>query len=108
MSPLDDPRSEEVVRLTKAAVQAAESGQWDVVIRCYQDRGVLFDGAPMSLPEANNLLTLDGLVRERAQTAQVLLQSLIEGSQATRAQLQGLRQRLAGLSSAPERMSLEA
>lgn len=108
MNPFEDRRNEEVVRLTKEAAQAAEQGQWDVVIRCYQDRGTLFDGGPMSIPEASDLLTLDGLVCERVQTAQALLQSLIDGAGATRSQLQGLRQRLAGLSSAPEHMSLEA
>lgn len=108
MSPLDDQRNEEVVRLTKDAVQAAEQGQWDVVIQCYQARGVLFESAPMALPQAGELLTLDGLVRERVQTAQALLRSLIEGAGTTRSQLQGLRQKLAVLSLGPEHMSLEA
>ena len=108
MNPRGDRRNEEIVRLTKTAVQAAEQGQWDVVIQCYQDRGELFEGGPVSIPEASELLTLDGLVRERVQTAQALLQSLIEGAGATRSQLQRLRQKLVAVASLPERMSLEA
>ena len=108
MNPRGDRRNEEIVRLTKAAVQAAEQGQWDVVIQCYQDRGELFEGSPVYIPEASDLLASDELVRERVQTAQALLQSLIEGAGVTRAQLQGLRQKLATVASLPERMSLEA
>lgn len=108
MNPLEDCRNVEVVRLTKAALQAAEHGQWDEVIRCYQERGLLLVGAPVSRPEAQDLLTLDGLVSERVRTAQALLQSLIEGAASTRSQLQALRQKLAAVTSFPERMSVEA
>ena len=108
MSPLEQRKSEEVVRLTKLAVQAAERGHWDEVIQCYQERGALFVGDPIPIPEAQHLLTLDEMVGERVRTAQALLQSLIDGAGATRSQLQGLRQKLAAVASLPERMSLEA
>lgn len=108
MSLVEDGRNAEIVRLTTLAVQAAERGEWDQVIQCYQERGALFAGAPAHIPEAQALLTLDGLVCDRIRTAQSLLQSLIEGAGATRSQLQGLRQKLVAVASFPEHMSLEA
>lgn len=33
----------EIARLTKTAVEAARSGQWDIVIQCYRDRGILLE-----------------------------------------------------------------
>ena len=98
----------EIVQLTQAAVEAAQLGQWDVVIRCYQDRGELLEAAGLSALQKVELLKLDGQVRDQAQTTQSVLTSLLGDVAATRHRLQGLRQRFGVPALAPEAMSVEA
>jgi hypothetical protein len=101
-------RRADLVRLTKAAVEAAERGRWDDVIQCYCERGALLEAMQTPVPEADELLALDAQVRERANTVQAVLASLLGEATATRQRLQGFRQRLGALSSAPEALSMEA
>jgi hypothetical protein len=98
----------EIVRLTQTAVAAARLGQWDVVIQCYRERGVLLESASMPVSEAQEVLKLDSRVRDQVQTTQAVLTSLLGQATATRHRLQGLRQRLSVPASAPEAMSVEA
>jgi hypothetical protein len=98
----------EIVRLTQTASEAARLGQWDVVIECYRERGVLLESAGMPVSEAQEILTLDSQVRDQVQTIQAVLTSLLGQATATRHRLQGLRQRLAVPATAPEAMSVEA
>ncbi len=108
---MNSPRSEhasEIERLTKVAVDAARSGQWDVVIQCYRDRGNLLETMQPALEQGKELLQLDRQVFDHVQTTQVLLTSLLGDAAATKRRLQGLRQRLGGPALAPEAMSVEA
>lgn len=98
----------EIARLTKTAVEAARSGQWDIVIQCYRDRGILLETTREAIDQGEDLLALDRQVRDHAQTAQVLLASLLRETAATKRRLQGLRQRLSVPASASEAMSVEA
>ena len=52
MNSTGDNHQAEVVRLTQTAVEAARLGQWDVVIECYRERGVLLESAGMPVSEA--------------------------------------------------------
>ncbi|NJL17329.1 MAG: hypothetical protein HC938_09165 [Nitrospira sp.] len=106
-SPRNDHQTE-IVQLTQAAVEAAQLGQWDLVIRCYRDRGELLEAAGLSALQKAELLKLDGQVRDQAQTTQSVLTSLLGDVAATRHRLQGLRQRLGVPALAPESMSVEA
>jgi enoyl-CoA hydratase/carnithine racemase len=104
-----EERQAEIMRLTKAAVEAAQVGQWDLVMKCYQDRGVLLEAAAAPVSEANDLLKLDEEIRDRLNTAQAVLTALLGEAAATRQRLQGLRRRLGvRSSSAPETVSMEA
>lgn len=98
----------EIERLTKVAVDAAQSGQWDVVIQCYRDRGNLLETMHPILEEGDELLQLDRQVFNHVQTTQAVLTSLLGEAAATKRRLQGLRQRLGGAALAPEAMSVEA
>ena len=108
MNPIGGTHQAEVVRLTQTAVEAARLGQWDVVIQCYRERGVLLESAGMPVSEAQQILILDSQVRDQVQTTQAVLTSLLGQATATRHRLQGLRQRLGVPASAPEAMSVEA
>jgi hypothetical protein len=108
MSLSESDRRADLMRLTKAAVEAAELGRWDDVIRYYYERGALLEAAQRAVPEADDLLALDAQVRDRANTVQALLASLLGNATTTRQRLQGLRQRLGAPSSAPEALSVEA
>lgn len=98
----------EIVQLTQVAVEAAQLGQWDLVIRCYQDRGELLEAAGLSVLQKEELLKLDSQVRDQVQTTQAVLTSLLGDVAATRHRLQGLRQRLGVPAVARESMSVEA
>lgn len=98
----------EIVQLTQAAVEAAQLGQWDLVIRCYQDRGELLEAAGLPVLYKEELLKLDSQVRDQVQTTQAVLTSLLGDVAATRHRLQGLRQRLGVPAVARESMSVEA
>ncbi len=100
--------SADIVWLTKAAVQAAREGRWDVVIQCYAERGSLLKAAQGSVHEADELLTFDHQIRDLATTVQAALRSLIDDASTTRQRLQGLRQRLGVQVHEPKSLSLEA
>lgn len=97
----------EIVRLTRTAVEAARSGRWDIVIQCYRDRGVLLETATEVIDQGEDLLVLDRQVRDHAQTAQVLLASLLDEAASTRRRLQGVRRRLRVPASVSEAISVE-
>jgi hypothetical protein len=98
----------EIVQLTKTAVEAARSGQWDIVIQCYRDRGVLLETTGEAVDQGENLLKWDRQVRDHALTTQVLLSSLLAEAAATKRRLQRLRERLGVPASASEAISMEA
>lgn len=98
----------EIVQLTQAAVEAAQLGQWDLVIRCYQDRGELLEAAGLPVLYKEELLKLDSQVRDQVQTTQAVLTSLLGDVAATRQRLHGLRQRLGVSAVVPESMSVKA
>lgn len=106
--PTGDEYQSDVFRLTKAAVEAAEQGRWDVVIQCYAERGAMLETAQEPVCGAEALLELDEQLHDRVHAAQALLVSLLGETTATRQRLQGLRQRLGVLSSAPQTVSMEA
>lgn len=108
MNRATEQRPSDIVRLTEAAVEAAEQGRWDAVIQCYRDRGALLETMPAPIREADDLLKLDETIRERANTVQAVLTSLLGDVVTTRQRLQGLRHRLGTLSPTPETVSLEA
>lgn len=109
MTGIGNQHHSDVVRLTQQAIQAAQQGHWDVVIQCYSERGALLDtlqGAPIR--DGDELLKVDEQIRERVQTVQAVLASLLDDATTTRQRLQGLRQRLSMLASAPETLSMDA
>jgi hypothetical protein len=108
MNSMSGNHEAEILRLTQTAFEAARSGQWDVVIQCYRERGVLLESAEMPVSEAQQVLKLDSQVRDQVQATQAVLTSLLGQAAVTRHRLQGLRQRLGVPASAPEAMSVEA
>lgn len=108
MSTTGADHNAEIVQLTKTAIEAARSGQWDTVIQCYRDRGVLLETTKGTLDQREDLLKLDCQVRDHVQTTQALLASLLGDAAATKRRLQGLRQRLGIPALASEAMSVEA
>ena len=98
----------EIVRLTKAAGEAAQQGRWDEVIQCYSERGLLLASTPDSTLPTDELLTMDDELRDRIHTAQALLEHLLVEAQITKRQVQGLRRRLAAQPSGSETVSIEA
>jgi hypothetical protein len=98
----------EIVRLTKAAGEAAQQGRWDEVIQCYSERGLLLASTSDSTLPTDELLSMDDELRDRIHTAQALLEHLLVEAQMTKRQVQGLRQRLAAQPSGPETVSIDA
>lgn len=98
----------EIVRLTKAAGEAAQQGRWDEVIQCYHERGLLLASTSDSTLPTDELLSMDDELRDRIHTAQALLEHLLIEAQMTKRQVRGLRQRLAAQPSGPETVSIEA
>lgn len=98
----------EIMRLTKAAREAAEQGRWDEVTQCYSERGMLLASTPASTLPTDELLSMDDELRDRIHTAQVLLDTLLTEAQTAKRQVQDLRQRLAVLPSGPKAVSVEA
>lgn len=101
-------RQAEIVRLTKAAGEAAQQGRWDQVIQCYSERGLLLAAISDSGLPIDELLRMDDELRDRIHTAQTLLEHLLAEAQTTKRQVQGLRRRLAVQPSQPETVSIEA
>lgn len=98
----------EIVRLTKAAGEAAQQGRWDQVIQSYSERGVLLASTSDSVLPTDELLRMDDELRDRIHTAQTLLDNLLAEAQTTKRQVQELRRRFAAQSSQPEVVSFEA
>ena len=90
----EDARQADIVRLTKAAVEAAELGRWDIVIQCYEERGAMLEAAQEPVCGAEALLDLDEQIRVRVGDVQAVLISLLGEATATRQRLQDLHQRL--------------
>ena len=99
---------EDILRLTKTAVEAAELGQWDAVAQCYDERGALLAAIQTPVREASDLLKLDEQIRDRVRTVQAVLASLLGEATATRQRLQGLHQRLGGQPSTGVTVSMKA
>lgn len=101
-------RQAEIVRLTKAAGEAAQQGRWDQAIQCYSERGLLLASTFDSVLPTDELLRMDDELRDRIRIAQTLLEHLLAEAQTTKRQVQGLRRRLAVQPSQPEAVSIEA
>lgn len=99
---------DEILRLTKAAGEAAQQGRWDEVIQCYSERGVLLASTPALTLPTDELLKMDDALRDRIRTAQALVEQLLAKAQMTKQQVQQLRQRLTIQPSQPEAVSIEA
>jgi hypothetical protein len=108
MSPTGRECQADILRLSRAAGEAAQQGRWDEVIRCYDERGVLLASTPLATLPTDELLRMDNELSDRIRTAQAVLEDLLAGAQMTKRQVQGLRQRLGVLPSGPETVSLEA
>ncbi|MDH4152400.1 MAG: hypothetical protein OEV01_01305 [Nitrospira sp.] len=101
-------RRADIVRLTKAAGEAAQQGRWDEVIQCYSERGLLLaESLGVTLP-ADELLRMDDELRDRIRTAQAVLDDLLAEARVSKRQVQEWRRRLAVLPSGPEAVSIEA
>ncbi len=98
----------DLVRLTKAAVEAAQLGEWDTVIQRYSERGVLLASSPVSSSDADEMRKMDEQVRDHANTLQALLAELLAEAHATKQRLQGFRHRLGQSNITPESVSREA
>ena len=98
----------DLVHLTKAAVEAARSGQWDEVIQRYSEREVLLASSPVSSSESDELRKMDEQVREHATILQALLVELLHEAHVTKQRLHGLRHRLGLSNTTPESVSREA
>ena len=99
--------SEDILQLTKTAAEAAERGQWDVVLECYGERGALLAAMQTPVREASDLLKLDEQIRDRVRTVQAVLVSLLGEAIATRQRLHGLQQRLGGQPSSAGTVSMK-
>lgn len=97
-----------LLQLTKTAVEAAQSGRWDLVSQCYLDRGILLETMGVTADRSEELLALDRLVRDQVQATQALLTSLLGDAAATKRRVQELRQRLGVLTSTSDGISVEA
>ncbi len=95
----------DIVRLTKAAAEAAELGRWDTVAQCYHERGTLLAAIQAPVREASDLMKLDEQIRDRVRAVQAVVISLLDEAMATRKRLQGLYQRLGVQRSTPVAVS---
>ncbi len=98
----------DIVRLTRVAGEAAQQGRWDEVIQCYSERSLLLASTPASTLPIEELLKMDGELRDRIQTAQAVLEDLLVEAQVTKRRVQVLGQRLGIPPSPPEAVSIEA
>lgn len=97
----------DIIRITKAAAEAAEIGRWDVVAQYYCERAALLSAIQTPIREASGLLKLDEQIRDRVRTAQAVLVSLLDEATAARQRLQRLHQRLGAQLSAPVTVSMK-
>ena len=101
-------RQDDIIRLTKAASEAAQQGRWDEVIQLYSERGTLLASTPSLRLPTDELLQLDDELRDRIHTVQAVLEVLLAEAQMTKRQVQEWRQRLGVPLSRPEAVSIEA
>ncbi|MBX3237185.1 MAG: hypothetical protein KF814_13625 [Nitrospiraceae bacterium] len=78
-------------RLTHDALAAVKVGDWDLVDRCYAERGICLTTMPMDANLAAKLLALDGEVRNAAVVAQTAILSLLSEAGKTRQHLRRLK-----------------
>lgn len=98
---------DDIVRLTKAAAEAAELGRWDAVAQCYRERGAILMAVETPIREASDLLELDEQIRGRVRAVQAVLTSLLAEATATKQRLQDLHQRLGMQPSIPASVSMK-
>lgn len=98
MAPTQEDIRADLLRLTQAAVEAAERGEWELVNEYYRDRGTRLADVRLPAQEAKELLKQDQLVCERAHIAQAALTSFLKDAIAARQRLKGLRQGTGGSS----------
>lgn len=98
----------DIVRITKAAAEAAEIGRWDAVAQYYRERAALLSTIQIPIREASDLLKLDEQIRDRVRTAQAVLVSLLGEAMKTRQRLQRLHQRLGAQPLVPVTISMKA
>lgn len=96
------------MRLTKAAVEAAELGQWDAVAQYYRERGALLVAMEPQVQAMSDLLKLDGQMLDRVGTVQAVLASLMREATVTRQRLRSLHRKLAVQSAASMIVSMKA
>jgi hypothetical protein len=108
MASTQDHIRADLFRLTQAAVEAAERGQWELVDEYYRDRGTRLADVRLPVQEASDLLKLDQLVRERVYVAQASLTSLLRDAMAVRRRLKGFRQGMGALSQDSGRILVRA
>ena len=98
---------DDIVRLTKAAAEAAELGRWDAVAQCYRERGAILTAVETPIREASDLLELDEQIRDRVRAVQTVLVSLLAEATATKQRLQDIHQRLEMQHSTPVTVSMK-
>jgi len=98
---------DDIVRLTKAAAEAAELGRWDAVAQCYRERGAILTAVETPIREASDLLELDEQIRDRVRAVQAVLVSLLAEATATKQRLQDIHQRLEMQHSTPVTVSMK-
>ena len=97
----------DIVRLTKAAAEAAELGRWDAVAQCYRERGAILMAVETPIREASDLLDLDEQIRDRVRAVQAVLVSLLAEATTAKQRLQDLHQRLGIQHSTPAAVSMK-
>lgn len=108
LSPTGEKCQADIVRLTKAAVEAAELGQWDAVAQYYRERGALLVAMEPQVQAMSDLLKLDGQMLDRVGTVQAVLASLMREATVTRQRLRSLHRKLAVQSAASMIVSMKA
>jgi len=78
-------------RLTREALEAVKAGDWDLVDRCYAERGACLETMPVGAGLAARLLTLDGQVRDAAIVARTAILGLLSEAGKTRRHLRQLK-----------------
>lgn len=107
MNSTGENSQDDIVRLTKAAVEAAELGRWDAVAQCYRERGAILMAVETPIREASDLLELDEQIRDRVHAVHAVLASLLAEATATKQRLQDIHQRLGMQHSTPVAVSMK-
>jgi hypothetical protein len=98
----------DIVCLTKAAAEAAELGQWDVVAQYYRERGALLVAMESQVQPMSDVLKLDGQMLDRVSTVQAVLASLMREAAVTRQRLRSLHRKVAVQSADSMTVSMKA